>query len=343
MPADRRTKTATPEEVPRLGDPDRKRVLNVLAQRRYRQRRKEKLAELEARARTSSLTDISPQPSGGGIQLGPECLSSSSSDQGRSSSSPSDYATESSHENDVEEIVPGVSLPSTSFEDVNFNPDPIDLGLFTDFGFETLDQPNGTAPESLMQPISYSQPATFSFPLAADGAQLDIPLLPALRAFSLIISALDIGANIWNPFYLHVLPPTPNPSLPPNLHPTPAQITIPHHPMLDTLPWPTVREKLICMLALPSPCRPPVAQEAEGEGQGTAIVRIMQDLDDFRDGIRNHGNTSTWGNGNELVEEAWEIGEVFYRHWWWCLDQKIIERSNQKRRERGLGRLQIKA
>lgn len=97
------------------------------------------------------------------------------------------------------------------------------------------------------------------------------------------------------------------------------------------------------MLALPSPFRPPVAQEAEGEGQRTAIVRIMHDLDDFRDGIRNHGNTSTWANGNELVEEAWEIGEVFYQHWWWCLDQEIVEWSNQKRKERGLGRLQIKA
>lgn len=37
-------KTKTPKEVPRLGDPDRKRVLNVLAQRRYRERRKEKFA-----------------------------------------------------------------------------------------------------------------------------------------------------------------------------------------------------------------------------------------------------------------------------------------------------------
>jgi hypothetical protein len=36
MPADRRKKPETPEEVPNAGDPDRKRVLNVLAQRRYR-------------------------------------------------------------------------------------------------------------------------------------------------------------------------------------------------------------------------------------------------------------------------------------------------------------------
>lgn len=37
MPAEKRRKTKTPEDVPDLGDPERKRVLNVLAQRRYRQ------------------------------------------------------------------------------------------------------------------------------------------------------------------------------------------------------------------------------------------------------------------------------------------------------------------
>jgi hypothetical protein len=36
LPAERRKKTKTPETVPDAGDPDRKRVLNVLAQRRYR-------------------------------------------------------------------------------------------------------------------------------------------------------------------------------------------------------------------------------------------------------------------------------------------------------------------
>lgn len=36
MPADRVQKSRSPKSVPDLGDPDRKRVLNVLAQRRYR-------------------------------------------------------------------------------------------------------------------------------------------------------------------------------------------------------------------------------------------------------------------------------------------------------------------
>jgi hypothetical protein len=39
MPVERRmAKTKTPNDVPDPGDPERKRVLNVLAQRRYRKR-----------------------------------------------------------------------------------------------------------------------------------------------------------------------------------------------------------------------------------------------------------------------------------------------------------------
>ena len=37
MPVDKKRKTKTPEDVPGLGGPERKRVLNVLAQRRYRE------------------------------------------------------------------------------------------------------------------------------------------------------------------------------------------------------------------------------------------------------------------------------------------------------------------
>lgn len=89
MPADRLQKSRSPKDVPGLGDPDRKRVLNVLAQRRYRkclvepcwipkvtirlgQRRREKIAALEAQAksleglvdqRSTSSDDTSPQAS----------------------------------------------------------------------------------------------------------------------------------------------------------------------------------------------------------------------------------------------------------------------------------------
>lgn len=160
----------------------------------------------------------------------------------------------------------------------------------------------------------------------------------------MIATTLGVTSQLFNPFYLHILPATPHPSLPPNLHPTPAQTMIPHHPMLDTLPWPSVREKVICMLHLPSMMRPPIAQNDDGsEGQHKAVMQLMHDLDDFREGVRNHGNSTTWGQGNEFIEEAWEIGEAFYQNWWWCLDPKTIELSNQRRRERGAPRLKLRA
>ncbi|KAJ4381761.1 hypothetical protein N0V86_003126 [Didymella sp. IMI 355093] len=104
--------------------------------------------------------------------------------------------------------------------------------------------------------------------------------------------------------------------------------------------------------------RPPVAREEDDDGrwpsmnsfgtsssvsQSKAITQLVQDLDDFQDGggLIVHGNSVTWGQGNEFVEEAWEVGESFYRKWWFCLDEKIVAQSNRQRQERGLGRLRL--
>jgi hypothetical protein len=84
MSAERPNKTRAPESLPEAEGPERKRVLNVLAQRRYReysrclhrianqiadadvsigQRRKEKIAALEAHAKgVPSLSTTPPQP-----------------------------------------------------------------------------------------------------------------------------------------------------------------------------------------------------------------------------------------------------------------------------------------
>jgi hypothetical protein len=183
-----------------------------------------------------------------------------------------------------------------------------------------------------------------------------------MRAILTIASALDVTNYLWDPSYLHVLPASmaSNTSLPPNLHPVPAQLFVPHHPALDLLPWPSMREKLICMLAMPNELRPLIAQEdnqagtenrssglssTSPVGQSKAIVQIVQDLDDLQDGggMRVHGNAVAWAEGNEFFEEAWELGESFYKNWWWCVDQKIVEQSNKRRKERGLGRLKITA
>lgn len=234
------------------------------------------------------------------------------------------------------------------------------LALTVNVGYTNLPTP---LPSALPSP-------PLQLPLSSDGALLRIPILDALSAFSKVALAFDVMPHVWNPSYLHVVPPPTAAvaALPKNLQPVLAQLTIPHHPMLDLLPWPTVRERLICMLSMPSAIRPPVAQEEDGDEdccqssaanspsqsdaslrggvkQSKAIMRLSLDLEGVQggEGLRIHGNTSTWSEGNELTEDAWEIGDEFYRKWWWCLDQNIVEISNRRRRERGLPRLKMTA
>jgi hypothetical protein len=368
MSAANSKKAKTPESLPDTGDPERKRVLNVLAQRRYRecacllagtvyrvadvivgQRRREKIAALEAQAKgvTSSSTtshEVAAQPS---------------TDDSDSLIAHPDFINSAA----VESIVNPTA--ESSFTMFDFDQDPFESGLMAGFHSElTLNQSVLTNnPTPIPSTTSLSPPA---FPLTSDGALLDIPALSATRTLLTIATALNVLTHIYDPYYLHILPPSiPTLSaLPENLQPVAAQLTIPHHPILDLLPWPSVREKLICMLSMPSALRPPVAQEVD-EGvafhfrvpnasspstsnsikQGSAIVSLVHDLDDYEDGggLRIHGNSTAWSEGNELLEDAWEIGDHFYRKWWWCLDQKVVDVSNRRRMERGLGRLKMMA
>ncbi|KAF1845273.1 uncharacterized protein K460DRAFT_394964 [Cucurbitaria berberidis CBS 394.84] len=362
MSAERTKKTMIPGNVPSAG-PDRKRVLNVLAQRRYRQRRRERLAALEAQAKGIPSPPVIQQQYEEHTEIGLE---------GSINLWPGLDLDMAGLLEDVVQIPPQESLQMFDFEQ-----DALETRPMQDINnFRTLPSPIPSAPSQIHGRQSPSSPG-LQFPLAPDGAIISIPILSALRAFSSIAIALDVATHVWDPFYLHVLPESipALASLPTNLHPVAAQHTIPHHPILDLLPWPSVREKLICILSMPSSFRPPVAQEDDdhdnlsvavavsldslrppdkhsssgsasrngGIKQSGAIVHLVQDLDDFRDGggVRVHGNTCTWSEGNELVEEAWEIGDHFYRKWWWCLDQQIVEVSNRKRGERGLRRLSM--
>ena len=250
------------------------------------------------------------------------------------------------------------------FPEVDFGQNPIDMQLFGDFSqcsyrsleaheiYLILDLSHLPTPIPGSPTSTSSNPAqgsssgsSHSFPLSPDGAQISVPILSSIRAFTTIAIALDLLNNLWDPNYMHTLAPNSFSHLPQNLRPTPAQMSIPHHPMLDGLPWPSVREKLICILALPSALRPPVAQDEHGasQGQGKAVMRLVQDLDDFKEGLKVHGNMSGWGKESELEEEAWEIGECFYRNWWWCLDEKVVKIANRRRRQRGEEALKIES
>ncbi|KAH8725063.1 hypothetical protein GQ44DRAFT_759788 [Phaeosphaeriaceae sp. PMI808] len=344
MPAARSKKTNTPETVPTLSNPqERKRVLNVLAQRRYRQRRKEKIAVLEAQSSCAGLGTDAGEAAPRELQLQFECHETTVQELPQMQSSIVDSLDQQAALGDTDLLA--------------FEYDLFDMSLAQRDSFPNL-------PTPLPSTAFISPPP--QFPLTADGEILSIPMLSATRAFATVAIAFNVTTHIWDPYYLHVVPRlTPAvASLPANLHPVAAQLTIPHHPFIDLLPWPSVREKLICILSMPSALRPLVAQEEDGGEmttdtldetitaqaqsafgpgvrQSKAIVQLVQDLDDLQDGggIRVHGNTTSWGEGNELVEDAWEIGDLFYRKWWWCLDQRIVESSNRRRKERGISRL----
>jgi hypothetical protein len=224
----------------------------------------------------------------------------------------------------VERIVDPTT--ESCFAMFNFDHDLFELGLMLGFHGElTLNQSALTKnPTPLPSTTSLSSRA---FPLTSDGALFEIPTLSATRTFLTIATALDVMTHIYDPYYLHVLPPSIQTlsALPENLRSVAAQLTIPHHPILDLLPWQSVREKLICILSMPSELRPPVAEEAD-EGvafhfqipnasspstsnsvkQGSAIVSLVHDLNDYEHGggLCIHGNSTTWSQGNELLEDA---------------------------------------
>ncbi|KAL2857135.1 hypothetical protein BJY01DRAFT_242528 [Aspergillus pseudoustus] len=112
-------------------------------------------------------------------------------------------------------------------------------------------------------------------------------------------------------------------TLPPHLQPTPTQLLLPHHPMLDILPWPSTRDKLIQIFNLPPELRPEAAQDP------MSLVHFAYDMEDESgEGIRVRGE-------NVFEMGAWEIGSVLFRRWWWAFDSGLVEKCNRARRGRG--------
>ena len=112
-------------------------------------------------------------------------------------------------------------------------------------------------------------------------------------------------------------------TLPEHLRPTRTQVLISHHPILDLLPWPTVRDKLIQVFNLPVNLRPKSAQDPMG------LVRLVYDMEDGGgEGIRVHSS-------DPFEAAGWEIGQLMFERWWWAFEADTVERSNRGRRERG--------
>ncbi|OAX79001.1 hypothetical protein ACJ72_06686 [Emergomyces africanus] len=367
-------------EVPDISDDaaERKRVLNVLAQRRYRKRKREHIAELEARSGFNILPPPSeeaenctanvPPASPGTIHRVQEALLDTlngvdSSNAGLNFFSESeipDFVPElmlydSSSSSSSSSVVP-ISYPP-SFEALfSVAPSSPELEAFSYQFLQTPISEQNLAPNDLSATLQSHQTTTFTFP---DDHILEIPTLSLLRAILTIADRLQLTHVIWSmdavsPFYTgpsglkspssSSLSPSPSPSpsfsssssataslenLPAHLQPTPTQRLIPHHPILDLLPWPVTRDKLIQVFSMPAELRPASASHP------MAMMNLVYDIEDPAEGVRVTG-------GDPFLPDVWEVGQIVFERWWWAFETRVIEMSNHWRRSRGQQGLVIK-
>lgn len=192
-------------------------------------------------------------------------------------------------------------------------------------------QTGGIDPSSLsISTPSTGSPASGSAP-SPDSYALPMNELTILRAIVRISQRLNapsfLSLDATSPFTTGAATPH---SLPPAWRPTPSQLAVPHHPIIDFLPWPGVREKLLAFMSLPDELRP------EGAAGPLALVNFAYDVEDSAEGLR------VWGE-DVYDPGSWEVGQVLFERWWFLFDREIVESSNRRRRLRGASALRMGA
>ncbi|KAL7904903.1 hypothetical protein GGI35DRAFT_189723 [Trichoderma velutinum] len=140
------------------------------------------------------------------------------------------------------------------------------------------------------------------------------------QEFLFLTSTNIIAAYIANATLLHISCTTTHPrtfqltnsSTPASLEPTLLQKTIPHPPVIDIIPFPGVRNRLIRSLDV------------------IDLGKLSQDLVD--------GAFRVWGHA-AWDGTGWEVSEAFARRWWFLMDEQLIRVTNFWRRQRLEGEL----
>jgi len=229
-----------------------------------------------------------------------------------------------------------------------------------------MDTSSSSSSSSSSRALSSSYPSSVtssglpSTPPSSDSYLLPVNELTLLRAFMRIAARLGSSGSLWDlsacsPFCLTRPtegpidiggggdgicggggggggggPSPPNPALlPPTWQPTTTQLLVPHHPVLDFLPWPSARDRVIEVFGLPESERPPAAAGP------LALVEFAYDAEDSAEGMR------IWGS-DPYDPTGWEVGQVLFERWWFIFDRPIIEQSNRWRALRGAGALTLK-
>ncbi|KND87905.1 hypothetical protein TOPH_07488, partial [Tolypocladium ophioglossoides CBS 100239] len=342
-----RTRQRVYKAPPTLDVPDieqdaaeRKRVLNVLAQRRYREKKRQRRLNFKGgqqNAESAQRDTEGPRPA---AEEEPEDVV----ETGGSGFSPPSGPCAGS--------IAGVDLGLGAWDplsDLALCSMIADSGPLPDFladeasgGEESLMQShlNASSGMSDMFPTVFSSPSSFGTMSSSSASDMGFPdsyLLPVhelmlLRAMMRIAQRIGCKEQLWrldavSPFHKGVA--TPADQLPVPWRPTPSQVLVSHHPLLDFLPWPGVRDRIIGILSLPDEARPP---NAAGP---LALVNFAYDLEDNAEGVRIYG-------GDPYDPACWEVGQVFFERWWFIFDRDIVDNSNRWRRLRGAPPLAVK-
>jgi hypothetical protein len=363
MPVRKGQVKTVPLAIPEPGKDaaERKRVLNVLAQRRYRQKRKEHIRKLEAKAVVAEAVQDTDQP-----QASPRSNSVSISDP-RASQDLDDEAASHSQQlqcpfaaahlypfdndpilpNDLGLAAQALVSPGDPFG--NLLPDdhslwdtsillpslpstPLSTSKHSSSGeSETWSLTPAALPKSPEEwqappqpPAFAAEDMTYSFP---DEAYLEMTEISLLRGFMAVAKRLNIHESVWSltaqsPFVNSATAMAEFTHLPVNLRPSLLQLTVPHHPIIDLLPWPSTRDRMIRLLMQPPEFRPPNAASP------MALLDFVYDVEDSAEGVRISGD-------DPYSAHNWEVGEKVFKSWWWVFDKDIIMRSNQLRASRG--------
>ncbi|EXJ65739.1 uncharacterized protein A1O5_11267 [Cladophialophora psammophila CBS 110553] len=359
---------AAPLAIPQPGEnaAERKRVLNVLAQRRYRQRRKEHIKKLESQAAdvngdanvfygqspplTTSLS-VAPCANGAQTEAGSEPWHSSFQQPDISfDDSTCEYPIKTAGETasfpalpdafagydaysftsiaaddealwDTSILLP--SLPSTPLSPSKHTSSS-ESETWSLAPFPAATGSPGTGQTTPQAQSIFEQEMTYAFP---DEAHLEMIELTLLRGCMSIARRMKVEDIIWSltstsPFADSSTALAQFDHLPSNLQPTLTQMTIPHHPVIDLLPWPSARDRMIKVLSQPPKFRPP------GAASPMVLLDFVYDLEDSAEGVRISGS-------DPFSEMNWEVGEKVFKSWWWILDRDIIKRSNELRASRG--------
>lgn len=187
--------------------------------------------------------------------------------------------------------------------------------------------PSTIDPASLMDSGASLSPSEFS-----DSYLLPLSDLKLLTGLLRVATRLGSESVMWDPAAtspFNLGAGTPVEQLPATWKPTAAQVLVPHHPIMDFLPWPDVRDRIINLFSLPDGARPPAARGQLG------LVNFAYDLEDSSEGAR------IWG-GDPYDASSWEVGQVLFERWWFLFDRSVIAQSNRWRSLRGAKALEMR-